>query len=90
MFHFSYGHSSVANLRLSGIVKITIPAGCIVSGAVLTLTPTSEVHFEGGVVSSLPLKPARDIELQLVEFATNQSVYHTKSGIPSPTSRKPR
>ena len=67
MFRFSCGHSSAANLRLSGIVKITIPAGCIVSGSVLTLTPTSGVHFEGGVVSSLPLKSARDIELQLVQ-----------------------
>ena len=85
MFRFSCGHSSVANLRLSGIVKITIPAGCIVSGSLLTLTPTSEVHLEGEVVSSLPLKPARDIELQLVEFATNQPVYHTKSGIPGPS-----
>ena len=47
MFRFSCGQSSVANLRLSGIVKITTPAGCIVSGSVLTLTHTSEVHFEG-------------------------------------------
>ena len=78
MFRFTCSHSSVANLRLSGIVKITIPAGCMVSGSVLTLTPTSEVHFEGGVVSTLPLKPARDIELQLVEYATNHLVYHTK------------
>ena len=85
MFRFSCGHSSVANLRLSGIVKITIPAGCLVAGSVLTLTPTSEVHFEGGEVSTLSLKPARDVELQLVEFATNQSVYHTKSGIPGPS-----
>ena len=85
MFRFSCGHSSVANLRLSGIVKITIPAGCIISGSVLTLSPTSEVHFDGGEVSTFPLKPARDIELQLVEFATNQSVYHTKSGIPGPS-----
>ena len=85
MFRFSCSHSTVANLRLSGIVKITIPAGCLVAGSVLTLTPTSEVHFEGGEVSTLPLKPARDIELQLVQFATNQSVYHVKSGIPGPS-----
>ena len=85
MFRFSCGHSSVANLRLSGILKLKIPAGCLVSGSVLTLSPTSEVHFEAGEVSTLPLKPARDIELQLVEFATNQSVYHTKSGIPGPS-----
>ena len=85
MFQFTCSHSSVANLRLTEIVKITIPAGCMVSGLVLTLTLTNEIHFEGGVVSSLPLKPARDIELQLVEYATNYSVYKTKSGIPGPS-----
>ena len=72
----------MANLQLSGVVKITIPSGCMVSGSILTLTPTNEVHFDGRVVFTLPLKPAQDIELQLVEYATNNSVYHTKSGIP--------
>lgn len=70
MFRFFCSHSSVANLRLSGEVEVTIPAGCMVSSSVLTLSPTNDIHFEGGVVSSVPLKPVQDIELRLGEYAT--------------------
>lgn len=85
MFRFSCSYSSVANLKLSGVVKVTIPTVCMVSGSVLALTPTNEIHFNRGVVSTLLLKPAWDIEMELVEYTTNNSVYHSKSGIPGPS-----
>ena len=36
-----------------------IPAGCMISGTILTLVPTHELHFDGGRVASLPMSPAR-------------------------------
>ena len=57
----------------------------MISGTVLTLIPTHELHFDGGPVASLPMTPARLADLDMVEYAANGTVYSTSSGIPGPS-----
>ena len=47
-FRFSCNHSTIANIKLSGILRVSIPTGFMIYGIVLTLIPTHELHFEGG------------------------------------------
>ena len=71
---FSCNRSSFATIKLEGILRVTVPSGCQFEGKVLTLSPTSEIHFDGGVVMSVPVNAARDAELKMLEFATNSSI----------------
>ena len=84
-FRFSCNHSTIANIKLIGILRVSIPARCRISGTVLTLIPTHELHFDGRPVASLPMSPARLADLDMVEYAANGTVYSTSSGIPGPS-----
>ena len=65
-----------------------MPPKCMLSGSVLTLTPNNEIHFDGGPVASLPIKPAQDAHQGMVEYAVNCSVNIILSGTPGPSNGK--
>ena len=71
---FSCNRSAFATIKLEGVLRVTVPSGCRFEGRVITLSPTNEIHFDGGGVMSVPVDAARDAELKMVEFATNSSI----------------
>ena len=82
---FSWNQTAFATMKLEGILRVTIPSGCRFKGKVITLSPTNEIHFDKGSVISVPMDAARDVELKMIEFATNSSIYKMKSGNPGPS-----
>ena len=72
-------------MKLKEILRVTLPSGCQLEGRVITLSPTNEIHFDGGRVMSVAVDTARDAELKMVEFATNSSIYNVRSGNPGPS-----
>ena len=56
--------SAFVTIKLEGIQRVTVPSGCRFEGREITLSPTDEIHFDGGGFFSVPVDAARDVELK--------------------------
>ena len=68
-------------ITLEGILKITIPPGCMLEGNLFTLHPTNELHYQVGDVLTRPMNSAKETLAEMVDYATNAShLYNVQSG----------
>ena len=81
MFRFYCDGEDKGVLALEGILKLSIPPGCMVEGNTFTLKPTHELHYKVGEILTRPLVSAKSVLSEMIDFATNSSsLYNIKSG----------
>ena len=72
VFRFSCKGKLVTSLKLSGLIRITIPRGCMAEGDWMKLIPTHNLFINVGKIRVVKILPLEMMNLSASDYAVNR------------------
>ena len=85
VFRFACKGKLVTSLKLSGLIRITIPRGCMAEGDWMKLIPTHNLFFNVGKIRVVKVLPLEMMNLSASDYAVRSGEFTMGGGEAGPS-----